>query len=94
MTTRHKHAEWYEQGQRYSAEPLTVIEQEGFGLVCAILDIEGESVYRILQAMNAHDDLVAIASEIATDSRVDLIDSERRIRLYSAIHKATGRVPE
>jgi len=35
-------------------------------------------------------DLLAICQEIASDSRVDLVDSERRIRLYAAITKAGG----
>ncbi len=34
--------------------------------------------------------LLAICQEIASDSRVDLVDSERRIRLYAAITKAGG----
>lgn len=36
------------------------------------------------------DALYAIANEIACDSRVDLVDSERRIRLYHALDLATG----
>lgn len=34
--------------------------------------------------------LLAICQEIAYDSRIDLVDSERRIRLYAAIKKAGG----
>lgn len=34
-------------------------------------------------------DLLAICQEIAGDQRCDLCDSERRIRLYAAIAKAT-----
>ena len=40
-------------------ESLVLIEQEDFGAVCGVLDIEGESVYRILRAVNAYDDLLA-----------------------------------
>ena len=36
--------------------------------------------------------LLAICQEIASDPRVDLVDSERRIRLYSAIQKAGGEL--
>jgi hypothetical protein len=35
-------------------------------------------------------ELLAVAEEIASDSRCDLFDSERRIRLYHAIAKARG----
>ena len=51
---------WIEQGQHnpLPGDTLTAIEQEGFGTVCAVLDYEGESVYRILRAVNAHDDLL------------------------------------
>lgn len=35
-------------------------------------------------------DLLAICEEIANDSKCDLVNSERRIRLYSAISKAKG----
>ena len=51
---------WIEMG-RHTPRPddtLTAIEQEGFGIVCAVLDYEGESVYRILNAVNAHDELL------------------------------------
>jgi hypothetical protein len=37
-------------------------------------------------------DCLAICEEIAADSRVDLVDSERRIRLYAAITKAGGKL--
>ena len=39
-------------------ETLRAIEQEGFGVVCAVVDYEGESVFRILRAINGHDDLL------------------------------------
>jgi hypothetical protein len=35
-------------------------------------------------------DLLAICEEIANDSKCDLVNSERRIRLYSALSKAKG----
>lgn len=35
-------------------------------------------------------ELLEICEEIASDPRCDLIDSERRIRLYAAIQKANG----
>lgn len=37
------------------------------------------------------DQLLAVAKEIASDSRCDLVDSERRIRLYAAIQNADGK---
>ncbi len=41
----------------------------------------------IVRAVNHHDSLVAICKEIA-DCGCDLGDSERRVRLYSALDKA------
>ena len=35
-------------------------------------------------------ELLAICEEIANDSKCDLVNSERRIRLYSALSKAKG----
>jgi hypothetical protein len=35
-------------------------------------------------------DLLAICDEIANDPKCDLVNSERRIRLYSALRKAKG----
>jgi hypothetical protein len=51
---------WIEQGtcNQRPGEQLVAIEQEGFGIVCAVLDYEGESVYRILRAMNSRDALL------------------------------------
>lgn len=40
--------------------------------------------------ISAAPDLLAICEEIANDSKCDLVNSERRIRLYSAITKAKG----
>lgn len=36
--------------------------------------------------------LLKVSEEIANDSRIDLVDSERRIRLYSVIHDAGGNL--
>ena len=36
-------------------------------------------------------ELLAICEEIANDSKCDLANSERRIRLYSALSKAKGK---
>ena len=43
------------------------------------------------RVMRAAPELLAICQEIANDSHVDLVDSERRIRLYAAISNAEGR---
>ena len=58
---KHVPGEWIEAGTHNAlpGDKLTAIEHNGFGIVCAILDHEGESVYRILRAVNAHDDLLA-----------------------------------
>jgi len=52
---------WIEQGtcNQRPGDTLVGIEQEGFGMVCAVLDYEGESVHRILRAVNAYDELLA-----------------------------------
>lgn len=53
---------WHEQGTHTPkpTDKLTAIEQDGFGIVCAVLDYEGESVYRILRAVNAYDELLSL----------------------------------
>ncbi len=61
---------WMEMG-RHNPRPddhLTAIEQEGFGIVCAVLDHEGESVYRILNAVNTHDGLLGALQRIANET--------------------------
>jgi len=60
-------SKWIEQGEctQRPGETLVAIEQEDFGIVCAILDYEGESVYRILRAMNAYDAMLAALKSIA-----------------------------
>lgn len=50
-------------------------------------DSEREANARLISAAP---DLLAICEEIANDSKCDLVNSERRIRLYSAIAKAKG----
>ncbi len=40
--------------------------------------------------ISAAPDLLSICEEIANDLKCDLVNSERRIRLYSAIRKANG----
>ena len=43
-----------------------------------------------IRLIAAAPDLLAICEEIANDSKCDLVNSERRIRLYSALSKAKG----
>ena len=43
-----------------------------------------------IRLITAAPDLLAICEEIANDSKCDLVNSERRIRLYSALSKAKG----
>jgi len=40
--------------------------------------------------ISAAPDLLAVCEEIANDSKCDLVNSERRLRLYSALRKAKG----
>jgi hypothetical protein len=97
---------WTEAGTMISrdGEPLTLIEQEGFGTVCGILDIEGESVFRILRAVNAHDDLLEALKEAYAVIRHAAQESKGRVRnelvggwkwhaerCKAAIAKAEGR---
>ena len=60
-------SKWFEQGVHnvLPGDKLVAIEQEDFGIVCAVLDYEGESVYRILRAMNACDAMLAALKSIA-----------------------------
>jgi hypothetical protein len=51
---------------------------------------EAQPIVEIPAIISAAPDLLAICEEIASDSRCDLVNSERRIRLYSAIRKAKG----
>jgi len=43
-----------------------------------------------IRLIAAAPELLAICEEIANDSKCDLVNSERRIRLYSALSKAKG----
>lgn len=63
---------WIEQGtcSQRPGETLVGIEQEGFGMVCAVLDYEGESVHRILRAVNAYDELLAACKELLREYRL------------------------
>ncbi len=85
---------WIEMGPHNPRpdDALTAIEQEGFGIVCAVLDYEGESVYRILNAVNAHDELleacIAAMNGIGGD---EASQAEAMQKLRAAIAKAEGR---
>ena len=46
----------------------------------------------LARKLKEHDALLEICQEIASDPRVDLVNSERRIRLYAAITKAGGTI--
>ena len=50
----------------------------------------GETDIANAHLIAAAPDLLAICEEIANDSKCDLVNSERRIRLYSALRKAKG----
>ena len=67
MSTTHTSGEWYEMGlaNLVPGDKLVRIEEHGFGVVCAIVDYEGESIYRICQAMNCHRDLLTACKELA-----------------------------
>ena len=53
-------------------------------------DAGGVERLELCRLHEAGPDMLAICLEIAGDKRVDLVDSERRIRLYAAITKAGG----
>lgn len=93
-------SKWIEQGtcNQRPGETLVAIEQEGFGIVCAVLDYEGESVYRILRAMNSHDELLeALRMFVSLDPRchhgVDHCGECAACLGQAAISKAEGRTP-
>lgn len=84
---------WIEQGtcNQRPGETLVGIEKEGFGMVCAVLDYEAESVYHILRALNAFDDLLAelkYAVEVAEEGLP--LGSEWQKIARAAITKAEG----
>jgi hypothetical protein len=76
-------------------ETLTAIEQEGFGIVCAVLDCEGESVYRILNAVNTHDELLAecrtLLSSLQWEEKRSGTTYHGYEDLIEAVAKAEGR---
>ena len=88
---------WIEQGQHnpLPGDTLTAIEQEGFGTVCAVLDYEGESVYRILRAVNAYDDLLeacrAVLSSLQWEEKRSGTTYNGYEELAAAVAKAEGR---
>lgn len=88
---------WIEQGtcNQRPGETLVGIEKEGFGMVCAVLDYEGESVYHILRALNAFDDLLAACKGLLDCCELNLDETEpetllRIIEARVAIAKAEG----
>lgn len=80
--------------------PWTAWDDDGTGTLPCVLAKQVTSagnfyvaqcnVYDDARLIAASPDLLAVCKEIADDSRVDLIDSERRIRMYAAIQKAGG----
>lgn len=74
----HNTGTWIEQGEHKAlpGDTLTAIEQVDFGIVCAILDYEGESVYRILNAINTAEPLAMIGEAVL---REGLTVTNRRI---------------
>ena len=89
--------QWHEQGTYHpkDGDTLTAIEQEGFGIVCAVLDIEGESVYRILRAFNSHAELLEAckAAMLALQSELTVEAAgccPEIAQCQAAIAKATG----
>lgn len=53
-----------------------------------VADIYQDDIATTLQAAP---DLLAICEEIAADTSIDLVTSERRIRLYSALNRAGSK---
>jgi hypothetical protein len=76
----------------WTAHPWGITEDKTktpIARVSPLLDAtESESLGRLIAAAP---ELLAICEEIANDSKCDLANSERRIRLYSALSKAKGK---
>ena len=82
---------WTKQGEctQRPGETLVGIEQEGFGIVCAVIDYEGDSVCRILRAVNAYDDLLeACKSALVGIGGDDASQAEAWEKVNAAINKA------
>ena len=43
--------------------PAVAIEQKDFGVITEVVDLEGESVYRILRAMNSREEMLEALKE-------------------------------
>jgi hypothetical protein len=54
----------HENGKKYNS---TAIEQKGFGVIGHIIDLEGETAYRILRAMNDRDELLEALENLEND---------------------------
>jgi hypothetical protein len=76
----------------WTAHPWGITEDKTktpIARVSPLLDAtESESLGRLIAAAP---ELLAICEEIANDSKCDLANSERIIRLYSALSKAKGK---
>jgi hypothetical protein len=67
-------------------DPTWGIIKHGKSEICALHSGNIANAHLI----SAAPDLLAVCEEIANDSKCDLVNSERRIRLYSALRKAKG----
>lgn len=87
----HTPGPWISSGLPSQYDQRVVVDGPG---VVAVLPRDsriGADVDANARLIAAAPDLLAICQEIA-DSRCDLGSSERRMRLYHAIHQATGTI--
>lgn len=98
MKTLHTPAPW--NAKPSSPDSVAIVAPEAKGkVICWVFTTDAPNRDRVvnthqdkanIRLITAAPDLLAICEEIANDSKCDLVNSERRIRLYSALSKAKG----
>ena len=95
-TPTHTPAPWKVAGLSLNNHEAFVIESDTQTICWTANGIENDEEFVSAEdqanalLIAAAPDLLAICEEIANDSKCDLVNSERRIRLYSALAKAKG----
>jgi hypothetical protein len=100
MKTLHTPAPWQALPSPNNFDSAKVVAPESNSkVICWVFTTDAPNRDRVVNTRQdranisliaAAPDLLAICEEIANDSKCDLVNSERRIRLYSALSKAKG----
>ncbi len=89
---QHTPGPWSNNGGRIEAANAFTSEAEVVATV-GIIDQQTDQDTANATLIAAAPTLLEVACEIAEDDRVDLVDSERRIRLYGVLQRAGVEVP-